>query len=192
MRFKRNLIAVSVFLSMLMAVPSFAAGDKSVNVWVNPLGLIIGWMSGGVDFKISDSLTIGPQGAYFSASSSTTVLSVTQEFKTKYTAIGAQARYYFSGNAISDGWMLTPFFQYVPLSYSITMAGVTQSTTATALQFGSLIGYNWVWDGGFNMALGLGGAYGTGSKTVTVGGTTQNGSASGLGASFEFAIGYAF
>lgn len=120
---------------------------KGINVRVNPLGLLLGAISADVDFKIGDKFTIGPSMSYYSASI----------FNTKLTGagIGARGNYYVTGDAMTDSFILGP-----QLGMSLfSVSSGTSKATATGFYVGAIGGYQWVWENGFNVNLGLGANY---------------------------------
>ena len=120
---------------------------KSINVRVNPLGLLLGAISADVDFKISDKFTIGPTMSYYSASILGTKLSG--------FGIGARGNYYLTGDAMTDSFILGP-----QLGMSLfSVSSGNSKASSTGFYVGAIGGYQWVWQNGFNVNLGLGANY---------------------------------
>ncbi len=163
------------------AAPAAAASggtEKSMNVRVNPLGLLFGSVNGKLDMKMNTNWTVGLYGSYASYS----LLSIT----TKSYGVGVGATYYFN-KAFEDSWVVEPF-----VAYNRTSVTTTDTASLNGFVLGSDFGYQWNWAGGFNITLGLGVAYTLVDSTVTIGGTSVSVGGSGIGPSATFALGYAF
>lgn len=148
-----------------------AAGDRTMNISVNPLGMAFGAVNANVDFKLSDRFTLGPSVAFTSVSSGGT--------SATGISLGANANLYLSNKAFQDSWILSAGADYASAS-----AG---SLSASGLSIGSTIGYGWFWDSGFNIGLGAGIQYI--SLDYTKLGLT---SISGVLPRISFTLGYAF
>lgn len=159
-----------------------AVPDRSINVRVNPLGLLVGSLSADVDFAISDKFTIGPTLSYYSATLFTTTLSG--------FGIGARGNWYLSGNAMTDSWILGP---QLGMSLFSISSGASKASS-TGFYFGGIGGYQWVWKSGFNINLGLGANYYTqaGSAQASDGTTLTVPGFSGIGPTGELTVGWAF
>ena len=81
-----------LLLSTLFLTP--AAFAQSANVRVNPLGLLIGLFNADIDFKVTDTVTVGPQLSYLNWSLGSTSV--------KAYGIGARANFYLSGPVFTD------------------------------------------------------------------------------------------
>lgn len=156
--------------------------DKSVNVRINPLGLLLGVLSGDVDFSISRKFTVGPSLSYYSASL----------LGTKLTGfgIGARGNYYLSGDAMTDSFILGP---NVGMSLFSISSG-TASASTVGFYMGGIAGYQWVWQSGFNINLGLGANYyiQSASAKASDGTSLSVPGFHGIGPTGELTIGWAF
>ncbi|MCM2278250.1 MAG: DUF3575 domain-containing protein [Oligoflexia bacterium] len=170
-----GIFAFVAFATLGMATMAQAAG-KDYNVRVNPLGMAFGTLNGALDIGVGESMTIGPSFSYASVSSSVTVGTTTSTSKTTAYGFGLGMNLFLGNNRFTDSWVFSPWAQY---------ASATAGTaTASALAFGGDIGYQWFWDGGFNLGLGLGvGYYSFDASIFALSGVLPSG---------YFTIGYAF
>ncbi len=143
---------------------------KTMNISVNPLGLVLGSANIQFDYKLAQSFTLGGRLSYAKYSSSTVTATS--------TGLGAVGIYYFKG-ALLDGFRGLFGFDYI----SATGNGASISGTSFSL----LGGYGWFWPGGFNMSL----EGGIRQINLNFSGLGL-GSYSGSGAALAFNLGYAF
>lgn len=129
--------------------------DRTINFRVDPLGLLLGTVTGNVDFAITKHITVGPTASYFSASMLGTSLSG--------FGIGARANIYLSGDAISSGWLVGPSVGYS--SFGVSAPGLSGSTGG--FYVGAVAGYQWVWKNGLNLDVGLGANYYSQGGSIT-------------------------
>ncbi|MCM2322987.1 MAG: DUF3575 domain-containing protein, partial [Oligoflexia bacterium] len=122
-------------------------GMKDYNVRVNPLGLLFGSANAALDIGVSDSITVGPMASLMSAT--TTVGTTTT--KTTIFGVGAGVNFFLGQNRFTDAWVFSPFAQYISAS--------VDSESAGALAVGADMGYQWFWENGVNLGLGLGVGY---------------------------------
>ena len=134
-----------LLLSTLFLTP--AAFAQSTNVRVNPLGLLIGLFNADIDFKVTDTVTVGPQLSYLNWSLGSTSV--------KAYGIGARANFYLSGPVFTDGWYAAPA---VAMAFA-SAKNSTDSASYSAVNVSGLFGYQWVWASGFNINLGFGASY---------------------------------
>lgn len=156
--------------------------QHTINVRVNPLGLLIGALSGDVDFAVTKKFTIGPSISYYSATIFDTSL-------TGY-GLGARANVYLTGDAMTDSWILGPG---LGLSINSVSSGESKASSV-GFYVGSILGYQWVWTSGLNINLGLGANYYTqsasakGSDGIEISVPGYH----GLGPTGELTVGWAF
>lgn len=182
------LVAVPVAVMVRPTEARADVGGKSVNIYINPLselaGAILGlWnISGGVDFRIARSMTIGATGGVAGYSVGT--------ISAFGYSVGPRLNFYLNGDAIGDSWYLSPMGTYNSATASLLGSSVSYNDFNVAL----LAGYHWVWNGGFNIRLGAG-IQDTFSAPTTesVGGVTYSvPSSNGVGLALEFSLGWAF
>lgn len=156
--------------------------SRSVNVRVNPLGLLIGAISADVDIKAGQKLTIGPTLSYMSASFLTTKLSG--------FGVGVRANYYLSGDAMSDSWIIGPSAGLA--IFSVNAGG--ESASSTGIYVGAIVGRQWVFSNGLNINVGLGmNWYSQGASVKTAGGFEMEVPFfHGIAPAGEITLGYAF
>lgn len=127
-------------LLFLFTFVSGFAFAQSTNITVNPLGLLLGTANLGVEFKVSDNLTVGPSASFSHIKSGS-------ESATGF-GLGAKLDVYLSSDAFTDSWVLTPFFGWGRYS--------NNDDSINAFAGGVVFGYYWIWPSGFNMNFGLG------------------------------------
>ncbi|MBI4925577.1 MAG: DUF3575 domain-containing protein [Bdellovibrio sp.] len=187
-------IKLLVVIFVLGFTASAYAADhsaKTFNVRVNALPLIIGYINADLDVGISDGFTVGPSGTLWSLSSG--------DISYTILGFGVRGNYFFNGKRYTDGFYAGPFANYMSTSGKTTSAGVEYTATIGTIKGGLLLGYHWIWDAGFNMQLGLGGAYSSTGDAVTykssTGATKSVSTASslkGFGPAFEWTLGFVF
>lgn len=158
---------------------------RTMNVRINPLGILVGSLSGDFDFRINEKFTLGPSISYMKASNILTDLSG--------FGIGLRGNWYLTGDALTDSWYVGPMAGYASLSVSSPFLG-TESTSRGAFYVGTLVGYQWVWKSGINLNLGLGANFYSGGDSVVA----SNGVSldvpyfHGIVPNGELTLGYAF
>ncbi len=159
---------------------------KSYDIRIGAPSLLIGALSANLDIAVLDSFTVGPEVTYWSLSINDT--------KAAVTYLGVRSNYYFGRPALSQGWYLGPFADYLKVSVTESINGLPASGEATGWTVGAIFGYNWMWDN-FNINLGLGGAIRKIDRvTARAGGfsSSTDVNLSGGGPSGEFTVGWAF
>ncbi|MCB0405150.1 MAG: DUF3575 domain-containing protein [Bdellovibrionales bacterium] len=164
------------------AMESEGGGAKGVNIRVNPLGLVLGSLSGDVDFRVSDKVTLGPSIGYLAANFLFAELTG--------VGIGVRANYYLTGDAMNTGWYVGPS---AGLSIVSVRALGSQGSQA-GMYIGSVIGRQWVWENGLNVNLALGASWYSNGDTIRAdnGGTISVPFYYGFQPSGEISLGYAF
>ena len=175
---------------------------KHVNITYNVLSTLIGTLAGSAEFKVAQPFSVGITGAYMfsdyiSSSDSNSDNADLNSNKPNwgYYSIGAFATFAFNKNVMASGWLVQPTVSYANLSWDDTDTYTNTSSRATAsgLQLAVPFIYQWMWDGGFNMRLGIGPSYNWVKSSATrPDGSVANGTARGLGITGMFTIGYAF
>ncbi len=176
---KKLLLSLVLVLSLSF---SGIAQSHSMVVKTSPFALAFG------NFNITAEKTLG--------TTSSALLSLSYMYKIfgiEVNGFGAEAgyRYYFT-NASKDiptGFYINPFVEYGSSKFDVTLNATTETYTTTTLGFGAEVGYQWAWDSGFALDLGVGPRY------VTMGGDTDQAAFSSTGGilpSLTIAIGYAF
>ncbi len=168
---------------------------KSTNIRVSPLGIASGAFGVHVDFGVSDRITVGPTVSHYTGSVGI------NDSKTELSAweFGARSNFYLSGDRFNDSWVLGTSLSYMPATLRETIGGTEiAKASLSGVTAGALIGYQWVWNGGFNMNVGGGIAYygiGDSASTTNVDGTTVAMSTPafhGVLPNLELTVGYAF
>lgn len=180
---------------------SSSKDGKFANLYVNPIGLAVGFVDVGADLSIGDHFSIGPTVMSLNYKADYLFYDLTY----KATGFGARAAWQFNGKAIGSGWILTALYVYFPKYtvtgkqqvFSVTNSEYTSETSEslTALTFG----YRWLWWGHMSLKVALGPRYNTLAKTLTMkdpSGNTltvdTNKNQTGLGVGGEAMLGFAF
>jgi hypothetical protein len=189
---RRNLLAALTALSLLAVTFTTVntAQANSVNVRINPLAALFGMLNAEIDFKMSDSLTVGPSLSYWSISLGDVSFSA--------YSLGVRANYYFGGGALdTDGWYLGPYAAFASMTVEEDLLGDNFSASASGFGLGAMIGHQWMWET-FNINLGLGFGYYMIDETQTA--ENDDGverevdvpAAAGTSVGLEFTLGWAF
>ncbi len=162
------------------------ANPHSVNLRMDPVSLLGGVANVDLDFRLSNTITLGPTLEYLNNSVGTVTYSA--------YSVGVRMNFYPGGEALAEsGWYIGPSLKYV--SAKAEVGSKTASLSGGALT--TVGGYHWMWDS-FNMMLGGGFVATSFPNKVTVkdsaNGSTEEVSvgAVGTGATIEFALGFAF
>lgn len=152
--------------------------DKTLNIRLNPVGLLYGVSSLGVDFTLSERFTLGPQVAFYELEDGNNDADV--------LSYGARGQFFFD-QVYTDSWYLAGTLDFVN-------AETENSTTfeeddVTGFSTSLLLGYMWMWDT-VNMQLGAG-LQNTELDDATAA-TIDTASISGLEPVAEFNFGLAF
>jgi hypothetical protein len=188
--FKERLLGTVLAASAgLACFQAEASQNRAINLKVNPVTLLLGFVVADLDFGLSERLTFGPSVAYWNLS--------VDSAKFKTLGYGAKFNYYLNGPRFTDSFYLQGGYSYLS-KFKIESGGSSleykQASSASAL-----LGYQWVFSSGFNICLGIGTAYGFGGNatgdSVVVGGDTislKDLNLKGLSSSGEASIGWAF
>lgn len=139
----KNILSLASFaiFGFLFTSPTFA----DVNITTSPMTFLVGDVSMGAEFGISESISFGPTFKYYSlyrpVSSSSRHIEMVSP--------GASMTFFMSGRRFTDSWFLSPFVSYLMPVYS----------SARGVVAGADLGYSWYWSSGFNMGLGVGAQY---------------------------------
>lgn len=150
--------------------------DRNVNITIDPLSMILGIFDAGADFRVNSNLTLG--GYFKFASYEFTNSSLTGSSRLTAYGGGAKMHYYLTNNALEDSWYVSPSIGFMP----VQTFGSTQSVFST----GTTIGYQWVYNSGFNMNLGFGVQY------ISISSDMTDSYLRGIIPAAEFRMGFAF
>jgi hypothetical protein len=141
---------------------------RNLNLKINPLGMLTGTGGLELEIRIADSMSISPTVTYASAGPDNSIIGG-----------GARATIYMRGPTLTGGFIVSPFGMLAKMTFG--------GDETTAVILGSLAGYQWIWDNGFNIGLGGGLAY------FAVDSSAGSDMAfSGIGPAAEFTLGIAF
>ena len=135
-----------IFL-VLSSVSSVQAA-ATVNLRVDPLQVLVGTLSAGLDFEIADEWTFGPRFHFMN--------SQLGDYKFLTWGAGGRFNYYLSGKNFSRGWYWGSSVEYrfVKVERNSTLYGQVSGETS-GLSTTQIFGYGWYW-GNFNMSVGGG------------------------------------
>ncbi|MBX9767288.1 MAG: DUF3575 domain-containing protein [Bdellovibrionales bacterium] len=185
----RLLVVFSILSGMFASNANAAMTEKSVNVRVAPLALLVNYLNVDVDFPVNADWSIGPTVTYRSFSESYAGFS--SNISTSVLGLGARATWFENG-VFQQGWYVSPIAQYISASAK------SGSASASVGVFGltAVGGYHWFWDN-FNLNLGagfsavLGGSRIKVTDSTTTTSTEVNMQSSG-GLAIDFMIAYLF
>ncbi|MBN2758304.1 MAG: DUF3575 domain-containing protein [Bacteroidales bacterium] len=177
-------LILSLVLLLSLSFSGFAQSHSMV-IKTSPIALAFG------NFNVTAEKTLG--------STSSVLFSVSYIYKLlgiEVNGFGAQAgyRYYFTNakKEIPAGFYVNPQVGYSSNKFEsidVLGTGETETYKTSSINIGVEVGYQWVWDSGFALDLGIG------PKYYTMSGDTEQASFSGTSGilpSLTFAIGYAF
>lgn len=192
--------AVSIIVLGVSAGSAHAAvTERTWDIRFNPLGLLIGMYDVEANVKVVDNVSVGPMFTYWNFDSTSKVTTF------KLYRYGARANWHLSG-VFANGVYLSGYYLRENLSVSesavewnnttSTYQSVRYTGTATANDFGTLIGYQWNWDA-VNFNFGVGRKFSqTGSISVnsSAGNSKSVATSNSTNGSFtmDFSLGYAF
>jgi hypothetical protein len=188
-RVSKLFLLLAIFLCLSFSSHLRAdTSEKTINVDVGPLGLLVGALSLGVDIKIGEtSWTVGPELLYWDTRIG--------DYNFKASGFGVRADWYADRPALTEGWYVGPFARYSSWKVTYTNSnGSTGDGSANGLLLGAIGGYHWFWDN-FNIRLGLGYGLNTATKTdihYSDGTRSDSTSANVGGLTGEFDFGLAF
>lgn len=138
-----SLMKLVIPLMLLFSTQAMAAG-KSVNIRVNPLGLLAGVANVGVDFALTNHFTLGAQASYLKLSTGNTEATA--------NSFGVRGQL-FINDAFTDSWYFALSGDMLNADAENDVTNETASVTGTS--YGVLAGYMWMWTN-FNIMLGFG------------------------------------
>ena len=170
----------------------FRNTNKYYNFRVNPIGLVAGGIDANFDFRITENMTLGPQGIYLHATLSPSGIFNSDYDITAY-GFGARANWFFNG-VFKDGFYFGPSVEYLTVTLKTTDVFGAATGTASGVMASGLIGYGWFWEN-FNIMLGGGYASVFGTSGITIKdsvGNQETITANLSGLTYELSAGWAF
>lgn len=173
----------------VVAVPSTSSSGLNLqhhqDITINPLSMIFGLFSAQYERRISPSGSWALGASYWG-------LSVASY---EFTSIGVNGAYRFwPGSHALEGFYVGPIAAFDSASATVTepFSGQKGEASAALFSLGGLVGYQWVWDGGFliDLAIGVQDVFGT--LEGKAGNTTVKVDVTGVGFAGRFALGYAW
>lgn len=147
--------------------------DKWVNLRVFMPGLFVGYVGGVWDIAVSKSITVGP------------ILHVFLYGKYDGYDFGLNMNYAFSGDIFKNGFILNPYIEYFNANYRQPLNQFGVRPRSDTVLTGLNLLYQFIWDNGFNIMLGLGVQYADQKIPNMIGGGNFHGH-------YEVTFGYAF
>ena len=176
-------VAVAIALLTLTSLV-FAQGAPNNAVTVNPIGLLVGVLSGEYESQTSPGSTLGIRGALWQPA-------LGPEYDVTLLGAGIGFRKYASGRAF-DGFYYGAYGSFALLSgrYYDSWDG-WEDVSASTLGVSGVAGFKWLSQNGFVTDLGVAVTLPI-LITVSAGGLTQTDVAGLLGAGLTFSVGYAW
>lgn len=158
---KIRLLLIVLFPTLFFSLPSWgeeavknpvsessssSSSEKSFNVQIDPLSMLIGWLNLSVMYKVSDRVTVGP-----------TFTNWNFDFlgdKWKVNGFGARLNYFIDDHPYADGTYVAPFIRSFTMEVDTTFNGFSASGKTDALIYGAYWGKQWMWDN-INMIFGI-------------------------------------
>lgn len=166
-----------VILSLVFIGFAFGINAQSNVIKTNPLGLAFGNFNATYERVFGTTSSVLIKGQY--------LYSLFGE-KVNLAGFGLGYRYYFTHakKPVPGGFYLNP---QASISIGTVKNDADESYSATIISFGAELGYQWVWESGFVLDLGIGPSY-----TIGKGETSEDADLEGILPSATLAIGYAF
>ncbi len=131
--------------------------SNTINPYINPLGLVTLSNGLGINFKVHDRFALGPAIGFFPKRTIKDDKS-NSEADVSALFVGVRGNFNLTGVSLNEsGWYLGPEIGFV----NISIEEKTDKSTVKIpiISIGTNFGYHWVWNSGFNLALGLGARY---------------------------------
>lgn len=157
------------------------ADMRRFNLQWDVLKTVFGYVSGSANFKVAQAVAVGLGAGTWMYGDTNTDTGESHDGFGHIWDLTARMSYAFNGHVMQSGWLLSPFIGY---AHASTKDLNGQAEDDHGLTIGVPFYYQWMWDSGFNMQLGIGPAYSD----------IRTGSASfkGAGLTGGFTLGYAF
>lgn len=194
----KKILIISLVLVTLSFTSAFAV-QRGTSITANPLGLLFGIFNLEANFSVAPNLSVPVSGMYFGYSTT----DGDNEWDFQLIGLGVGLRYYWQKKAV-NGWYLGAVLNYnnatvdLETEHIATGETVTGDSTASAISYGFLIGYQSIWDSGFTLDFGLGAQLLTlpdFDVEVKKGGVTEKKEYDGASVTIpllQLALGYAF
>ena len=158
------------------------ADQRVVNIKWNALSTLVGYLSGSVNVKVSQPITVGIRaGSFMYGEDGTDKDDRAPQFGDIWD-IAATMSYAFNHHVMQSGWLVSPYVGFARAKYTAIIDDTKR--TEHSISVGVPFMYQWMWNSGFNIQLGIGPSYSD----------VRQGSASlkGVGLTGGFTIGGAF
>lgn len=153
--------------------------EPFLNLSVDPVSLLSHYFDVGADLKFSSTVTVGAYLDFSSYGLTSDYRSRTFSYRSREVLAfggGVRMHFYLNNDAFSNGWYVSPFIGFVPVS--------TLSTITSIFNYGTLAGYQWTLPSGINIRLAAGGRY------VYIDSSSTDTYLHGIAPMAEFRLGY--
>jgi len=166
-----------LILSLVFVAFAFGINAQSNVIKTNPLGLAFGFFNATYERVLGTTSSVLIRGQY--------MYKLLGE-EVNLAGAGLGYRYYFTHakKPVPGGFYINPQASF---SFGKITDEFDEEYSATTMGFGAEIGYQWVWNSGFVLDLGIGPMY-----TIAKGGNSEDADLKGIMPSATLAIGYAF
>lgn len=165
-----------LILSLVFVAFAFSINAQSNVIKTNPLGLAFGNFNATYERVFGTTSSLLLKGQYMYKLLGTNV---------NLAGAGIGYRYYFTHakKPVPAGFYINPF---ASIAFGSVTNDLDEKYSASYMGFGAELGYQWVWDSGFVLDLGIGPMY-----TIAKGESSED-ELKGIIPSATLAIGYAF
>ncbi|MGA2508079.1 MAG: hypothetical protein ABSF80_11465 [Chitinispirillaceae bacterium] len=173
----KKLVVCMAAIAILAGSTGVAAQTKTNMITVNPLGLIIGYISLDYEKAIGPKTTLGILPYFWSPKG------------IDITLLGGSIAANFYSNSAFHGWFIRPsvsigYASWNYTTFDINLNEITNKSNLVTFGVGAIAGYRWLFQSGFSIGLGGG--------VNWTGGTFAGIDFGGVGPSLLFDLGWAF
>jgi hypothetical protein len=160
----KNLGILTLFLAFMGLSQTSQA---QIDVTVNPIGILFGDLSAGVDFAVSEKFSVEAQVGFGGDKGG----EGTSAYKYRNLGTTGLAKFYFNPNRGADRFYVDGFVKFINRNYDYTDDNFFSDYKQNRLGIGAGLGYKVVSGGGFVFDINIGGGRALLDKT-SVDGTT--------------------
>lgn len=145
--------ALFMFAAMFSSSALAVESDR-MNLTLDPIGLIVGSLGMGLDFRVHPQWTVGPRLEVWNSREHARGI-FTGGYRIHAYGAGVRANWFAEG-VYTDGLYVSPSLNYYSIKVKATDAFSNESSaSASGLSARAIAGYGWFWDS-FNIMLGGG------------------------------------
>lgn len=175
-------IIITIAMIMSFSYSASAAGNpdnQRFNVYINPIGVLLGVANVGLDFAVSNKLTLGASLSYLDQTDG--------DVEVEASGAGVRAQL-FARDVFTNSWYGTLSYDYATGDGEDTFDGDTASIDLSVL--GLKAGYMWRWTN-FNIQL-AGGIQNVSVDSESTSGNVDIDDLDGTGLALDFSLGLLF